>query len=93
MFSCFYVTITGDFERFHYFNFKTSFLENWQLFKKLEYNFLGESTTIENAAFLCKTALSKTKVKTDGMGSTKWTSHKKGVLQLNTFFFENLISV
>ena len=41
----FYVTITGDFERFNYFAVKTSFLkQNEIFFKKLEYCFLVERT-------------------------------------------------
>ena len=38
------MTITGDFERFHYFTFETSFLENEDLFKTIEY----ERTVIES---------------------------------------------
>ena len=30
----FYVIISGNFERFHYFNFETDFLENENLFQK-----------------------------------------------------------
>ena len=48
-----------------------------QVFGKLEYRFLAESTTIENALFPYKTALSKTNVKTNRMGSKKWTYHKE----------------
>ena len=48
-FACFYVTISGNFERSQYFNFETDFLENENLFqKKLEYRFLVESTKIES---------------------------------------------
>ena len=32
--ACFYVTISGNFERFQYFNFETDFLENENLFQK-----------------------------------------------------------
>ena len=53
---CFYVTITGD----QYFNFETSFLKQTKTFlKKLEYRILVECTTMENATFPFKTALSK----------------------------------
>ena len=31
---CFYVTMSGDFERFQYFNFETNFLENKKNFQK-----------------------------------------------------------
>ena len=40
-------------------------------FKKLEYRFSVESTAIESAIFLYKTALSKANVKTNRMGTTK----------------------
>ena len=32
--ACFYVTISENFKRFHYFNFETDFLENENLFQK-----------------------------------------------------------
>ena len=32
--ACFYVTISGNFERFQYFNFEADFLENENLFHK-----------------------------------------------------------
>ena len=44
----FYVTISGNFEQIQYFNFETEFLENKNLFIKLEYRFLVESTKIES---------------------------------------------
>ena len=54
--ACFYETITGNFERFQYFNFEINFLKN-TLFKKLEYHFLVESTKIDNITFPYKIAL------------------------------------
>ena len=73
----FYVTISGDFEHFRYFNFKTVILENKNVFQQLEYRFLVESTKIGNAFFPYKTAISKANVKTNRMVSTKWTCHKR----------------
>ena len=32
--ACFYMTTSGNFERFQYFNFETNFLENENLFQK-----------------------------------------------------------
>ena len=32
--ACFHVTITGNFERFQYFNFETDYLDNENLFQK-----------------------------------------------------------
>ena len=49
--ACFYVTISGNFEHFQYFNFEADFLENENLFQKLKYRFLVKSTKIENASF------------------------------------------
>ena len=34
--ACFYVTISGNFECFQYYNFETDFLENENLFQKPE---------------------------------------------------------
>ena len=50
------MTISGNFARFQYSNFETNFLENENLFQKLEYCFLAESKKIENALFPYKTA-------------------------------------
>ena len=72
------MTITGNFECFQYFDFETNFLENENLFfKKLENSFVVESTTIERATYPYKTALSEANVKTNRMGSTKWTYLKE----------------
>ena len=42
------MAITGDFQRFQWFNFETSFLRNENYFEKLEYWLLHESTAIEH---------------------------------------------
>ena len=55
----FYVTISGNFERFQYFNFETDFLENENLFQK---TVVVESSEIENASFPYKTAISEASV-------------------------------
>ena len=62
--------ILNVFKNFN-FNFEVDFLENTNLFKKLEYHFLSESIKIENASFSYKTAMSEANVKTNGMVSTK----------------------
>ena len=59
----FFYDITGSFERFQLFSFKTNFL------KKLEYHFLIESTQIENVTFPYKTPLPEANVKTNRMES------------------------
>ena len=61
---CFYVTITGHFQLFIYFNFKTNFLKNENLFgKKMENRLKVENTKTEIAIFLHKTSMSKANVK------------------------------
>ena len=62
--------ILNVFKNFN-FNFEVHFLENTNLFKKLEYNFLAKSIKIENVSFSYKTAMSEANVKTNGMVSTK----------------------
>ena len=74
-------------ERFQYFNIETIFWNTKTLFEKLEYRFLIESTKIENATHLYKTALSEASVKTNKMGSTKSTYHKERSFASNHFFF------
>ena len=46
-------------------------------FKKQEYRFLVQSTKIKSATFPHKTAFPEDNVKTNRMGSTKWTYHKR----------------
>ena len=77
--ACFYVKISGEVQRFQYFNFWNRFSGKWQttFSKKLEYRFLVEKTKIENASFPYKTAISEAKAKTNTMISTKWTYHKE----------------
>ena len=53
------------------------------LFKKVEYRFLVESTKIDNITFLYKTALSEANVRTNRIGSTKWTYQKERSLASN----------
>ena len=62
----------------------------------MEYHFLVENTKIENETFPYKTALWEANVKTNRMGSAKWTYRKERSLSFasNCFaFFENLVSV
>ena len=39
--ACFYVTISGNLERFQYFNFEINFLESENLFQKTEVPFFS----------------------------------------------------
>ena len=59
--------------------------------KKLEYNFLVESTKIDNITFPYKTALSEANVKTNRMGSTKLTYHKERSFASNHFPFSKIL--
>ena len=59
--------------------------------KNLEYRFLVETTKIENAIFLYKTALSEANVKTNRMGSTKLSYHKERRFARNYFTFSKIL--
>ena len=61
----FMVKITEDFEHFQCFIFETSFMKNENVFEKLDYHFLDESTTRERELFPYKTTLSKINVETE----------------------------
>ena len=57
-------------------------------FKKLEYCiFFFESTKIENVIFWYKTALPVANIKTNGMGSAKWTYHREWSFASKYFIF------
>ena len=62
----FYVTISGNF-----FNALTNFLENENLFKKLECRFLVESIKMEKPISSYKTAIPEANFKTNRIVSTK----------------------
>ena len=63
------------------------------VFQKLNYHCLIESSKIENATFPCKFALLKANVKAIRMGITKWTYHKERSFASNNFIFENFVTV
>ena len=92
--ACFYVTISKRFKRFSYINFNSNFLKNKNLFQKLEYRFLVETTKIENKLFPFKTALSEASVKTNRIVTPKWIYHKEWSFASNCFiFFGKFVSV
>ena len=66
-------------------HFKQVFWKTKAFFKKLDYRFLVERTTIENAIFPYKATLPKANVKTNGKGSAKWT-YKKEWFFVNIYF-------
>ena len=82
----FYVTITGNFERFQYFNFEKNFLKNANPFHK-QYRFLVERAKIKNATFPYKTAQLEVNVKANRMGSIKWTYQEERTFASNYFIF------
>ena len=94
---CFYMTITGYFERFQYFNFEVSFWKTKTCFERLEHCFINESTKIENVIFSYKTNLSEANFKANRMESSKWQKTEfcsnYFICQKLLYFFENLISV
>ena len=66
-------------------------MQNENLFKKLEYRFLAETTKIENTSFPFKPALSEANVKINRMATTKWIYHKEWSFASNyLIFLENL---
>ena len=70
---------------------KQVFRKTQTFFTKLKDHFLIESTKIENATFPQKTALSEANVKTNRMGSTKWTYHKEPSFASNYFIFSKIL--
>ena len=85
------MTVSGNFERFQYFNFEIDFLENENLFEKMEDGFLVESTKIENASFSYKTVISEANVKANRMMSIKLTYHKEWSFARNYFNFLKIL--
>ena len=85
------MTISQNFERFQHFNFGTDFLENENLFQKLEYSFLVENTKIENASFRYKTATLEVNVKANRIVSTIWAYHIQRSFPSNYFIFLKIL--
>ena len=72
---------------FNTLNLKQIFWKTKTFFKKLAYRFLVEATKIENTPFPLKAALSEANVKTNRMGTTKWTYHKEWSISSNYLIF------
>ena len=70
---------------------KQIFWKTQTLFKKLDCDFLVESTKTEKATFPYKTGLSEANAKTNRMGSTKWTYHKERSFASNFFIFSKIL--
>ena len=78
----FYVTISGNFERFQYFNFEIDFLENKNIFQSIK---------TENASFPSKTAIPEANVNANRMVSIKWICHKEQSFASNYFIFLKIL--
>ena len=73
---------------------KQVFWKTKTLLKKFEYRFSVQSTTNDSATFPYRTALSKSSVKINWMGSTKWTYHKEQTFATGrTFFWKFNLSI
>ena len=57
----------------------------------MEYCFLVEDTTIENASFQYKNVKSEANVKTNAVMRTEWTCHNKQSFASNCFMFLKIL--
>ena len=77
------MTVTGNFDRFQYFNCATSFLDNENLFqKKLEYLFYLKILRLKTHQFHTKLSSEKPMLR-----QIEWEVQKSGVLPVATLFF------
>ena len=85
--------ITGNFERFQYFNFETKlFWKNVNLFQKTGVPFLVESTKIDNRTFPYKLLCLKPMLRQIEWGKgTKWTYHKELSFASNYLLFSKVL--
>ena len=72
---------------FNIFTLKQILWKTKNVFKKLEYDLLVESSKIKNASFPYKTVISEADVTTNKIVSTKWTYRKKQTFASNYFVF------
>ena len=72
---------------FNIFTLKQILWKTKNVFKKLEYDLLVESSKIKNASFPYKTVISEADVTTNKIVSTKWTCRKKQTFASNYFVF------
>ena len=80
--TCFYVTISGNFEVV---NFETDLLGNKNLFQKTRVLFF------ENPSFPYKTAILEADVKTNRMVNMKWTYHKEQSFASNYYILSKIL--
>ena len=89
--ACFYVTITGNVERFQYFNFETHFLirENFFQKKKWSTTFQLKVRRLERQHYQTPLPMLRQR-----MRSTKWSYHKERSFARNQLvFFRIFVSV
>ena len=89
--ACFYAITTGNFNVFTTLSLILVFWKTKTFFKNLEYHFLVQTTKIECAIFPYMTAPSKANVKTNRMGSIKWTYYKGWSFASNCFIFLKIL--
>ena len=85
------MTITKIFNVFNTLTLEPVFSKTKTFFKKLEYCFLVESTKIEKETFPYKTALLEANVKTNRIGSTRWTYNNERSFASNYFIFLEIL--
>ena len=85
------MTITKIFNVFNTSTLEIVFSKMKTFFKKMEYRFLVESTMIEKETFPYKTALLEANVKTNRMGSTRWTYHNERSFASKYFIFLEIL--
>ena len=71
--------------------FKQIFWKTKTFIKKLENDFLDESTEIKNVSFPYKTTMSEPIVKINRIVNTKWTYHKERSFASNYFIFLKIL--
>ena len=86
--ACCYVTISGHFERFQYFNFETDFLEDENLFKKTGVPFFSlKALRLETHHFDTKLPYQKPMLRQIEWWVQNGPITKNGVLPVTTLFF------
>ena len=92
--TCFYVTISENFEHLQSFDFEKGFLENDSFFQKTGvpfFSWTNERTKIEKTSFPYKTAVSEANFKTKRMVTTKWTYHRERSFASNYLIFMKVL--
>ena len=95
--ACFYVTISGNFETFQYFNFEADFLENQNVFQKtgVENNkiFLLKALKLKTHHFYTKLPYQKPRLRQIEWWVRNRPVTKNGISRVSTYFFKSFILV